>query len=88
MTKTIKYNSEYSAEQWAEMVYKFEYSYAQSQIAKGVEVDIVLEQMSKRITEKMMLPEIQKIKKSHSEFDVEEGRHRYEQIMRNHKIKN
>ena len=88
MKSSIKYDPTYSAEQWAEMVYNFEYSYAQEQIAKGVAADEVLKQMAKRIMEKMMLPEIQKIKRTQPVFDVAESRRRYEEIMKDHKLKN
>lgn len=88
MTKSIKYDPKYSAEQWAEIVYNFEYEHAQDQIAKGTNVDIVTEQMSKRIMDKMLLPEIQKIKKSQSTFDASENRRSYEEIMKKHQMKN
>lgn len=88
MKSTIKYDPKYSPEQWAEVVYNFEYNYAREQIAKGVEVDSVLEQMSIRIRDKMIVPEIQKIKKAQPTYDVVEGRARYEEIMKNHQLKN
>lgn len=88
MKSSIKYDAKYSAEQWAEMVYNFEYEHARDQIAKGAVVDEVLEQMAKRIMEKMLVPEIQKIKRTQSVFDVAENKRSYEEIMKKHQTKN
>lgn len=88
MKDAIKYDPKYSPEEWAEMVYNYEYNYAKQQIAKGIDVDKVLDQMSTRIRDKMILPEIQKIKKHEQPYNVDDCRKRYDEIMKNHKIKN
>jgi glutamyl-tRNA reductase len=86
--KQIRYSPEYTIEQWAEMVYDHELAQARADIAAGADADSVLEQMSKRIRDKMVLPHIQKIKQEKaSTFDAEASRRSYEAAMRGEKNK-
>lgn len=53
-----------SIEDWAERVRKFEYGYALQQLAKGQDLNTVMEAMSARIQQKILHPIIVEIKKS------------------------
>jgi glutamyl-tRNA reductase len=84
----IRYSPEYTIEQWAEMVYEHELAQARADIAAGAEADSVLEQMSKRIRDKMIVPHINRVKKeSEFKFDAEANRRSYEAAMRGEKNK-
>ncbi len=50
-------------EQWADRVRKFELGYALQQIAKGQDVNLVMEAMAVRIQNKILHPIIVEIKK-------------------------
>ena len=58
----MKYNPNESIEHWAERVSIHEYGEALKQIAKGQEVDSVMEAMSIRIVEKIKYPLLKEIK--------------------------
>ena len=51
-----------SMEQWAERVRKFELGYALQQIAKGQDINVVIEAMASRIQQKILHPVIVEIK--------------------------
>lgn len=51
-------------EEWAERVRKFEYGYALQQLAKGQDLNIVMEAMAMRIQQKILHPVLVEIKKS------------------------
>lgn len=71
------------------MVYEHELAQARSDIAAGADADTVLEQMSKRIRDKMVIPHITRIKKEREpKFDVEESRRSYEAAMKGFKNNN
>lgn len=53
-----------SIEDWAERVRKFEYGYALQQLAKGQDLNTVMEAMSVRIQQKILHPIIIEIKKT------------------------
>ena len=68
-----------SYQEWTDKVRLFEYGVALQRIAKGEDVDIVLESMSKKITQKLLHPLIEKIKESHpSSYDPLTARKNYE----------
>ena len=70
-----------SYQQWTDRVRIFEYGVALQRIAKGEDVDIVLESMSKKITQKLLHPLIEQIKESHpSSYDPLTARKNYEEI--------
>ncbi len=50
-------------EQWADRVRKFELGYALQQLAKGQDINLVMEAMAVRIQNKMLHPIIVEIKK-------------------------
>lgn len=54
-------------EVWAERVRKYELGLALQQIAKGQDVNLVMEAMAARIQQKIMHPILIEIKKSHEE---------------------
>ena len=67
-------------EQWVEKVRLFEYGVALQRIAKGDDVDIVLESMSKKINQKLLHPLIESIKKScQIDYDPLIARKQYEE---------
>ena len=69
-----------SKEDWAKRVQQYEYGHALQRIAQGDPVEQVLEDMSKRMTQKLLHPFIQDIKDGNkTEFDAEENRRRYKE---------
>ena len=69
-----------SKEDWAKRVQQYEYGRALQRIAQGDPIEQVLEDMSKRITQKLLHPVIQDIKDGNkTEFDAEENRRRYKE---------
>lgn len=74
-----------SYEQWADRVSLFEKGRAMQRIAQGDPVEKVLEDMSRRIIDKLLHPVFKAIKDSSvSAFDVEKSRSDYEQKMQYH----
>jgi glutamyl-tRNA reductase len=67
-------------EQWIEKVRLFEYGVALQRIAKGDDVEIVLNSMSKRINQKLLHPLIECIKESYqTDYDPLNARKQYEE---------
>lgn len=78
----MKYNNE-SFEEWSKKVDMFERGYAMQRIANGEPAELVIEQMSKRIIEKLMHPIFKNVQgQGPSQEDIEAGRKRYEEIMK------
>jgi glutamyl-tRNA reductase len=76
----MKYNPNESYEKWAERVRMYEHGYALQRIAKGETVDVVLEDMARRIMEKLMHPVIKHIQEvDTSNYDPVESRKNYEE---------
>jgi len=70
-----------SKEDWAKRVQQYEYGRALQRIAQGDLVEQVLDDMSKRITQKLLHSFIQDIKDGNrTEFDVEASRQRYKEV--------
>lgn len=70
-----------SMEEWAERVRKFELGYALQQLAKGQDINTVMEAMAARIQQKMLHPVITDIKESAVKpFDVEQHRAEYAKV--------
>jgi glutamyl-tRNA reductase len=70
-----------SKEDWAKRVQQYEYGHALQRIAQGDPVELVLDDMSKRMTQKLLHPFIQDIKDSNkTEFNAEESRRRYKEV--------
>jgi glutamyl-tRNA reductase len=59
----LKKDPNESMEQWADRVRKFELGYALQQLAKGQDINLVMEAMAVRIQSKMLHPIIVEIKK-------------------------
>ena len=69
-----------SYEDWAKRVQMYEHGWAMQRIAEGNSVDSVLEDMSKRITQKLLHPLYKEISKSIiSTYDAEAGKKEYEE---------
>jgi glutamyl-tRNA reductase len=76
----MKYNPDESYESWATRVRMFEQGMAMQRIANGDSVDQVLEDMARRIMEKLMHPVIKHIQEVKvSEYDPENSRKEYEE---------
>lgn len=56
---------------WAKRVQQYEYGYALQQVAKGKDVNLVMEAMSARIVQKMMHPMVKSLQ-SDAEISTEE----------------
>lgn len=69
-----------SYEQWVERVRLFEYGMALQKIAKGENIETVLDEMSKRISQKLLHPLIETIKDSYQiDYDPLIARKNYEE---------
>jgi glutamyl-tRNA reductase len=69
-----------SKEDWAKRVQQYEHGRALQRIAQGDPIELVLEDMSKRITQKLLHSFIQDIKDSNrTEYDAEASRQRYKE---------
>jgi len=70
-----------SKEDWAKRVQQYEYGHALQRIAQGDPVEQVLEDMSKRMTQKLLHSFIQDIKDGNkTEYNAEAGRQRYKEV--------
>jgi len=73
-----------SMESWAGRVQMFETGRAMQRIAQGDNIDAVLEDMSRRITEKLMHPMLKALDKQQiSGFNSEQSNRKYMEIMKN-----
>ena len=72
-------------ESWANRVTIYEKQIALKQLAKGITLDIVLEEMARRITEKLMHPILIAIRSATNsvEYDAESDKKRYDEIYTN-----
>jgi glutamyl-tRNA reductase len=76
----MKYNPEETYESWANRVRMFEQGLAMQRIANGDSVDQVLEDMARRVMEKLMHPIIKNIQEVRvSDYDPEKSRKEYEE---------
>ena len=67
-------------ERWVERVRLFEYGVALQSIAKGEDIETVLDSMSKRISQKLLHPLIEQIKDSYqTDYDPLISRKNYEE---------
>lgn len=73
-----------SYEEWTNRVQMYEKGIAMQRIAEGKPIEEVLEQMSRRITEKLLHPIYNALKSSNvSNHDFEASRKSYEEKMKN-----
>lgn len=67
-------------ESWIERAKMYEHGRALQRLAQGDSVDDVMEDMSRRLVEKMLHPIFKEIRRNtETGFDVEESRKRYEE---------
>ncbi len=76
-----------SYEDWCNRVQMYEHGNAMMQIAQGKDIDQVMEQMSRRIVDKLMHPLYKEIKNSIvNTYDVEQCKqHYYDSFLKNRK---
>jgi glutamyl-tRNA reductase len=80
MSNVIRINPDETFEEWVERVRKYEYGFALQRIATGEDVSKVMEDMAKRMAQKIMHPVYKAIKDSSViSIDIEESRKRYEE---------
>lgn len=73
-------NENESFEQWAERVRMYEHGRALQRMAKGENVDLVMEDMARRILDKLLHPVYRALKDGFTkEFDAEASRREYEE---------
>ena len=73
-----------SFESWANRVHEYEIDRARKRLAKGEDIDLVLEEMSKAVSQKLLHPILNIIRDSASEsFDAKANRKSYNETMRN-----
>jgi len=73
-----------SMKSWAGRVQMFETGRAMQKIAQGEDIDTVLENMSRRITEKLIHPMLKTLGEQRiSNFDSEQSSKKYIEIMKN-----
>ncbi len=74
----LKPNETY--ESWAKRVQEFELAQAKKELAKGTDINLVMEAMSARIQQKLLHPILVAIRENSSkDFDVEKSRKAYEE---------
>jgi len=70
-------------ESWAARVEMFEKGRALQRIAEGDDPDIVIEDMSRRVMDKLLYPILNAIHNSvPDDYDVDKGRREYEETMK------
>jgi hypothetical protein len=75
-----------SYEAWIDRARMFEQGLAMQKIAEGQDIDIVLEEMSRRLMDKILHPIYKEIIKLYKvDFDVEQSRKDYEQKYLNNR---
>lgn len=73
-----------SMESWASRVSMFEKGHAMQRIARGDDIEQVMEDMSRRITDKLIHPVLKAINEANiSNFDLEQSRKVYNETMKN-----
>lgn len=75
----MRYNPDKPYKEWAEKVRLFEHGVALQRIANGEDVDLVLEETSKRIVQKLMHPILKIVTAPDSSYDPGPSREQYEQ---------
>ena len=76
----MKYNPDESYEDWSKRVQMFENGHALQRLANGEAVDKVLEDMARRITEKLIHPIIKEIDKiAIDNYNAEAEKQHYEE---------
>ena len=71
-------------ESWANRVSMFEKGHAMQRIAQGDEIEKVMDDMSRRIADKLMHPILKSLNQTEvSNVKLEESRKKYEEIMKN-----
>ena len=75
----MKINEGESYESWAERVRMFEHGHAMMQIAQGKDVEKTLEEMARRIMDKLMHPIFRAITSTQSMYDMEAGKQEYKE---------
>ena len=68
-----------SYESWCDRVRMYEHGWAMQQVAEGKDVDKILEEMSRRITEKLLHPVFVSLRSS-VPYDVEASKQRYKEL--------
>jgi len=66
-------------ESWAKRVQQYEYGYALQQVAKGQDINVVMEAMAARIQQKMLHPVLQSIKETSVPMDADASKKAYEE---------
>ena len=80
----MRINPGESMESWANRVSMFEKGRAMQRIAQGEDVEKVMEDMSRRITEKLIHPVLKAISQQEiSNFDSEKSSREYKEKMKN-----
>jgi glutamyl-tRNA reductase len=69
-------------ESWATRIEMFEKGRALQRLAQGEDPVTVMEDMSHRITQKMLHPILKEINSTTANYDVEKGRREYEEAMK------
>jgi glutamyl-tRNA reductase len=66
-------------ESWAKRVQQYEYGYALQQVAKGQDINVVMEAMAARIQQKMLHPVLQAMRENTAPADMEASKKAYEE---------
>lgn len=75
----MKPNPNESYDSWCDRVRMYEHGYAMTQIAQGRDVEKVMEEMSRKMMEKMLHPIFKAIKEEVKPLDMEASRKSYEE---------
>lgn len=66
-------------EEWATRVQEFELAQALKELAKGADINLVMEAMSARIQQKMLHPILVALRESATNIDISESKRFYEE---------
>lgn len=75
----MRINPGETQESWAKRVQQYEYGYALQQVAKGHDINVVMEAMAARIQQKILHSLIQGIKENGVPVDMEVSKKAYEE---------
>jgi glutamyl-tRNA reductase len=75
----MRYNDEESYEKWIERVRQYECGRALQRLARGDPIEMVLEDMSRRIVKKSLYPILKTIRNIPTNYDAEKSMKAYEE---------
>ena len=76
------YKSNENYDIWLCQIYDHELKVAKAKLLKGIPIDVVLEEMSKRIIKKMLHPILTELNNIPDNYNIEESKKSYNEAMK------